>query len=57
MVFDLFSLKIFLNTPQKHENRNFLKNKIENQKILINKMCLEFNFTYAVQISLESVHK
>ena len=30
---------------------------IENQKILMNKMCSEFNFTYAVQISLESVHK
>ena len=26
MVFDLFSFKFLLNTPQKHENRNFLKN-------------------------------
>ena len=30
---------------------------MENQKILIDKMCFEFHFTYAVQISLESVHK
>ena len=28
---------------------------IVNQKILTNKMCLEFNFTYAMQISLRSI--
>ena len=33
------------------------KNKSNIQKILTNKMCLEFNFTYAVQISLGSVNK
>ena len=55
MVFDFYSLK--KNTPQKPENRNFLKNEIENQKFFLNKMWFIFNFTYAVQISLESVHK
>ena len=33
------------------------KSKIKNQKILTNKMCLKFNFTYAVQISSGSVYK
>ena len=39
-----------------HYNRNYLEKYIVNQKILINKMCLEFNFTYAVQISSRSVN-
>ena len=29
---------------------------IVNQKILLNKICLEFDFTYAMQISLRSVN-
>ena len=33
------------------------KNKSEIKKILMNKMCLEFNFTYAVQILSGSVNK
>ena len=33
------------------------KNKSKIEKILINKMCLEFNFTYAVPISPGSVNK
>ena len=31
-------------------NHNYLEKYIRNQKILLNKMCLEFDFTYAVQI-------
>ena len=34
----------------------YFEKYIVNQKILNNKMCLEFNFTYAVQISLRSVN-
>ena len=34
-----------------HYNRNYLEKYIVNQKILMNKMCLEFDFTYAMQIS------
>ena len=38
--------------------RNYLEKKIENiKKNLRNKMCLEFNFAYAVQISSGSVNK
>ena len=37
-------------------NRNYLQKLIENRKILMNKMCLEFNVTYAVQILLGSVN-
>ena len=33
------------------------KNKSKIKKILMNKMCLEFNFTYDVQISTVSVNK
>ena len=33
------------------------KNKSKIEKILMNKMCLEFNFTYVVQILLGSVNK
>ena len=33
------------------------KTKSKIKKILMNKMCLEFNFTYAVQNLLESIHK
>ena len=33
------------------------KNKSKNEKNLMNKMCLELNFTYAVQILLRSVNK
>ena len=33
------------------------KNKSKIEKFLMNKMCLEFNFTYAVQILLGSVNK
>ena len=40
-----------------NKNRNYLETKIENQKILMNKMWLEFNFTYAVQILSGSVNK
>ena len=29
-----------------HYNHNYLEKYIVNQKILTNKMCLEFNFTY-----------
>ena len=36
--------------------RNYLKKYIVNQKFLTNKMCLEFNFTYAMRISLRSVN-
>ena len=39
-----------------HYNRNYLEKYIVNQKILMNKMCLEFDFTYAMQISLRSVN-
>ena len=39
-----------------HYNCNYLEKYIVNQKILMNKMCLEFDFTYAVQISLRSVN-
>ena len=39
-----------------HYNRNYLEKYIVNQKILMNKMCLEFNFTYAIQISSRSVN-
>ena len=35
----------------------FSKTKSKIKNFAWNKMCLEFNFTYAVQISLESVHK
>ena len=35
-------------------NRNYLEKYIVNQKIPINKMCLEFDFTYAMQISSRS---
>ena len=35
---------------------NYLEKYIVNQKILMNKMCLEFDFTYAVQISSRSVN-
>ena len=38
-----------------HYNRNYLEKYIVNKKILMNKMFLEFDFTYAVQISLRSV--
>ena len=39
-------------------NRNYLEKYIENRKILTNKMCLECNFTYAVQnISSGSVNQ
>ena len=37
--------------PEKYENRNFLEKYLENQKILLNKKILKFNFTYTVQIS------
>ena len=40
-----------------NKNRNYLEKLIGNQKILMNKMCLEFNFTYAVQILSGSVNK
>ena len=39
-----------------HYNGNYLEKYIVNQKILMKKMCLEFNFTYAMQISLRSVN-
>ena len=39
-----------------HYNRNYLEKYILNHKILMNKMCLEFDFTYAVQISSRSVN-
>ena len=39
-----------------HYNRNYFEKYIVNQNILINKMCLEFAFTYAVQISSRSVN-
>ena len=38
-------------------NRNYLEKYIVNKKILMNKMYLEFNFTYAVLISSGSVNK
>ena len=34
----------------------YLEKYIVNQKILMNKMCLEFDFTYAMQISSRSVN-
>ena len=37
-------------------NRNYLEKYIVNQKILMHKMCLEFDFTYAMQISSRSVN-
>ena len=42
-----------------NKNRNYVEKQIGNQKILKNKikMCLEFNFTYAVQILSGSVNK
>ena len=40
-----------------HYNRNYLEKCNVNQTILTNKMCLEFNFTYALQILLGSVNK
>ena len=49
IVFDLYSFE--------KKNPNFLDNHTEIQKIFVNKIELEFNFTYAVQISLRSVHK
>ena len=39
-----------------HYNRNYLEKYIVNQKILMNKMCLKFDFTYAVQILSRSVN-
>ena len=39
-----------------HYNRNYLEKYIVNQKILMNKICLEFDFTYAVQISSRLVN-
>ena len=39
-----------------HYNRNYLEKYIVNKKILKNKMCLEFDFTYAMQILLRSVN-
>ena len=36
---------------------NYLEKYIVNQKILKNEICLEFNFTYAVQILSGSVNK
>ena len=38
-------------------NRNFLTKYTENQKTSTNKKTFEFNFTYAVQFSSESVKK
>ena len=35
---------------------NYLEKYIVNQKILRNRICLEFDFTYAVQISSRSVN-
>ena len=35
----------------------FSKTESKIKNVFLNKMCLEFNCTYAVQISLESVHK
>ena len=40
-----------------HYNRNYLEKYIVNQKILMNKICLEFDFTYAIQISSQSVNR
>ena len=37
-------------------NLTFIEKYIVNQKILMNKMCLEFDFTYDMQISLQSVN-
>ena len=39
-----------------HYNRNYLEKYIVNQKILMNKMWLEFDFTYAMQTSSRSVN-
>ena len=39
------------------KNQNFLETHVEIQKNIMNKIELEFNFTYAVQISLGLVHK
>ena len=47
---------IYIKLYVSHYNRNYLEKYIVNQKILMNKMCLEFDFTYAVQISLRSVN-
>ena len=35
----------------------FSKTKPKIKKIIMDKLCLVFNFTYAVQVSLESVHQ
>ena len=39
-----------------HYNRNYLEKYIVNQKILMNKISLEYDFTYAMQISSRSVN-
>ena len=43
---------VYIQLYVSHYNRNYLEKYIVNRKILKNKMCLEFDFTYAMQISL-----
>ena len=50
------NIYIYISLYVSHYNRNYLEKYIVNQKILTNKMCLEFNFTFAMQISLRSVN-
>ena len=38
-------------------NSNYFEKYIVNEKMLMNKMCLEFDFTYAMQISSRSVNR
>ena len=52
----LIYIYIYIYLYVSHYNRNYLEKYIVNQKILINKMCLEFIFTYAIQISSRSVN-
>ena len=59
IVFDFYSFENSKKKTQKKIKKisNFLENHTEIQKSSMNKKILEFNFTYAVQISLRLVHK
>ena len=56
MVFDFYSLNFFQMQLKNMKIIIFSKTKSKIEEFSGINMCLEFNFTYAVQISLESVH-
>ena len=50
------NIYIYIKLYVSHYNRNYLEKYIVNKKIIMNKMCLEFDFTCDVQISLRSMN-